>query len=377
MDTPIRSRRYIPPPVRAEFPSGGEGRIAIVGHIPSADDEASGKIFSGSQGYLLNQLLSAAKINRANILLTNVFQSRPPNGNMTRYFVPPTQYAKLIEGPPAPYHHYVGPGILPSGGQFKGYLRPEYHGELDRLRAELETAKPNIVIALGPVALWALTGHATIGTYRGTVIPSNLVEAKVMPTWHPETIQRQFRFKAITGQDFAKARRESLTPALVVPEREVWIRPTLQDLAEFERLYMESAKQIAYDIETDPWNTMLITCIGFAPSEDVAIVVPFEDLSADNYSYWPTAEEEFEAVMWCQRQLARDAAKITHNGSYDAQWNFHKLGLVERGEYHDTMLMAHAIQPELPKTLGMMASLYTNDGAWKHMATFKSNKRGA
>jgi hypothetical protein len=31
----------------------------------------------------------------------------------------------------------------------------------------------------------------------------------------------------------------------------------------------------------------------------------------------------------------------------------------------DTMLMHHALFPELPKSLGFMGSIYTNEAAWK------------
>jgi hypothetical protein len=35
------------------------------------------------------------------------------------------------------------------------------------------------------------------------------------------------------------------------------------------------------------------------------------------------------------------------------------------------MLLHHSLQPELPKSLGFLGSLYTNEQAWKHLANFK------
>jgi hypothetical protein len=33
----------------------------------------------------------------------------------------------------------------------------------------------------------------------------------------------------------------------------------------------------------------------------------------------------------------------------------------------DTMLLHHAMYPELPKSLGFLGSIYTNESAWKLM----------
>lgn len=57
-----------------------------------------------------------------------------------------------------------------------------------------------------------------------------------------------------------------------------------------------------------------------------------------------------------------------------SQWLANE-GLFTRGEVEDTMLLHHALQPELPKKLGYLGSIYTNEIAWKNLANFKEGNK--
>jgi len=53
---------------------------------------------------------------------------------------------------------------------------------------------------------------------------------------------------------------------------------------------------------------------------------------------------------------------------YDAQYLLDApIPIVLRNYIHDTSLAQHAYQPELPKALGILASLYLNEPSWKQM----------
>ncbi|MBB4568268.1 uracil-DNA glycosylase [Rhizobium leucaenae] len=61
------------------FASGSaEGRIIVVGPMPSADDDREGLPFAGRTGQLLDKMLAAIGLKRDGILLTNVIPWRPP-----------------------------------------------------------------------------------------------------------------------------------------------------------------------------------------------------------------------------------------------------------------------------------------------------------
>ncbi|MES5097521.1 uracil-DNA glycosylase [Agrobacterium sp. BA1120] len=56
-------------------PSSG---IMVIGPMPDADDDREGQPFVGKTGLLLDRMLAAIGLNRANLLLTNVVPWRPP-----------------------------------------------------------------------------------------------------------------------------------------------------------------------------------------------------------------------------------------------------------------------------------------------------------
>jgi hypothetical protein len=55
------------------------------------------------------------------------------------------------------------------------------------------------------------------------------------------------------------------------------------------------------------------------------------------------------------------------NGLYDMQYLLDTLDLRVLNVVHDTAIMQHTLQPELPKALGTLASLYLNEPLWKQM----------
>ncbi|MDL2402337.1 uracil-DNA glycosylase [Rhizobium mayense] len=61
------------------FASGtAEGRVMVIGPMPSADDDREGTPFAGRTGLLLDKMLAAIGLHRDGILLTNVIPWRPP-----------------------------------------------------------------------------------------------------------------------------------------------------------------------------------------------------------------------------------------------------------------------------------------------------------
>lgn len=64
--------------------------------------------------------------------------------------------------------------------------------------------------------------------------------------------------------------------------------------------------------------------------------------------------------------LNRPALKLFQNGLYDMQY-FLKERMPIRNAHLDTMLLQHAKFPELPKGLGFLGSIHTDEPAWKLM----------
>lgn len=368
------SRRVSPqwPGSSKSNPGGtpGHARIAIVGGYPGQDEEWQGFPFVGMSGMELDFMLEAAGIVRSECLLTNVVMERPPENNFAAFCL-------RKEDLPDGYPLHLGPCMSGPSGNF--YLHPDRFFEGQRLRDELDTANPNCIIALGAEACWALLGSTSIGQLRGVVARSvTSTPRKVVPTWSPAAVMRNYTLRPVSIADMVKARTESHSEAITYDNAEVWLAPTLDDLYDFERRYMRGNSVDSVDIETANGE---ITCIGIAPDPGHAIVVPFRtDPVAFKHpsggartwrptgNYWPTLYEEVTAWKWVKRRLEDTNFEIVgQNWMYDLQYLL-RYGIKPRRFSQDTMLMHHSAFPELPKHLGFLGSVYTNHPSWKMMA---------
>jgi len=327
-----------------------KNKIAIVGEAWGEQEAALRTPFVGPSGYLLTQMLTEAGIRRADCFLTNVFNLRPERNDVETLCVPKTESTTSL--PP-----------LKAGK----YLREEYVPELTRLYTELREVQPNLILALGNTAAWALLSNSGISKIRGTVAPSHVEGlGKVLPCYHPSAILREWSLRPVTVLDFMKARREMEFPDVRRPVREVWIEPSLDDIHQFYTERLEPATRLSIDIETSGDQ---ITCIGFAPSPDLAIVIPFLDARKVGNNYWPTIEHEIVAWKYVAKACALPCAKTFQNGMYDITFLWRSVGIpVALGpDSDDTMLLHHCLQPESQKGLGFLGSVYTNEASWKIM----------
>lgn len=293
---------------------------------------------------------------------SNVFMQRPP-GNKLEWFcggkkeaLP--EYPALIKGK---------------------FVRREFAPELERLADELVSVNPNLIVCLGNGALWALAAKTGITNLRGTTcLSTHLVTGfKLLPTYHPAAVLRQWELRPVAVMDLSKAKRELAFPEIRRTKREIWIEPTLEDIRDFIHTYIRSQQRriLSVDIET---SGNQITCIGFAPAVDIAIVIPFHDFRGKNRSYWPNAEDERGAIGLC-RELLEDASlpKLFQNGMYDIAFLYRAWGVKVLNALHDTLLLHHALQPESLKSLAFLGSVYCSDSAWKaehKMGTIKKDE---
>lgn len=330
-------------------------RIMIVGEAWGQEEEEQGQPFVGPSGKLLNQMLGQVGISRKESYLTNVFNLRPQPKNDVENLCGPKGLA--LPGYPA----------IKSGK----YIRAEFAPELERLYREIIREQPNLIIALGASAAWALLGTSGIKKIRGA--PSSLFgpaftavgrPIKVLPTYHPAAILREWPLRAKTIADLAKAEREAAFPEVKRPRREVWIEPTLDDLAIFERDFILPSHDLSVDIETAGDQ---ITCVGFAPSTDRVIVVPFVDAVQRDGNYWRDLQSELKAWDFVRRWCSLPKRIVGQNFNYDMTRLWVSMGIPVPHAEDDTMLLHHALQPELEKGLGFLATIYTDELAWKFM----------
>ena len=176
------------------------------------------------------------------IYRTNVFNIRP-RGNKIEDLCGPRESG--ISG-------------LPAFTKSK-YFRAEFEPELDRLAGELLEQNPNLIVACGNTPCWALLGNTKITQIRGTThVSTSLVTGfKVLPVFHPAYVMRFWDSRPTTVIDLAKAAREAKFPEIRRPKREIWIEPSIEDIREFRRRYIDDCNLLSVDCSSQDLTTFL------------------------------------------------------------------------------------------------------------------------
>lgn len=340
-------------------------QIMVIGEAYGDAEEQVGRPFEGASGWFLKAALSQSGISFSDCFSTNVFNLRPR---------PSTDIINLCGA--------KADGIPGLPALVKGkYADAKYTPELIRLYKEINRVNPNLIIALGATATWALTHTAGIRAVRGAFTHTHVDcgksvgvplsrQFKVLPTYHPAAVLRDYTLRPIIYADLDKASRNASFPEVIRPKREVWIEPTLADLARYEREFILPAERLSIDIETKGDQ---VTCIGFAPSISSAIVIPFYSYASDNRNFWPTLAEELRAWAYVKRWCGMKPT-VFQNGCFDMHRLWRTYG-IKCTPAHDTMLLQHSLQPEMEKGLAFLATIFTEEASWKFMSRVDTLKK--
>lgn len=302
--------------------------VVIVGESLGDQEIRKGKPFSGYSGIELTNMLGEVGLDRNRMYLTNVLHSTaPPN-----LFYKKTEAAKR--------------GIRELAGR---YPHPKVEEAYWKVREELKALQPNVIIAMGDTALWALTGYTEgITKWRGSIIDSEF--GKVVCTFNPVVVIRNWAARYIIVQDLKRAAAESLTPDLRKPDWKFLTRPTFHEA--IEALEGVRGKLSSWDIETLNGQ---VECIGFSADGLNAACIPFmERASGRGHSYW-SYDEEYELTLLL-RDVLEETPTIWQNMAYDLQWLARQWGFIPRN-VQDTMIMQHTCFPGLEKSLNFIASV--------------------
>jgi hypothetical protein len=250
------------------------------------------------------------------------------------------------------------------GSSYK-WVRAEHAGSVRKLLDDLHQLRPNLIVPLGSTACWALGLGDSIGKLRGFVHKHEL--AKVLPTYHPSAVLRNWSLRVPTLFDLFKARRESAFPDVRLTEREIWTEPTIDDLWLWWETYGKHSELLALDIET--LKATQITEVGFASDSTHALHIPFCWREGKTYkSWWKDTKTEVEAWKFVRHVCESDVPKITQNGpQYDAYLLAKVMGIVVNNLKHDTMQMCHAWMPEMGKGLRDLGAIFLSEAEWKHI----------
>lgn len=340
-------------------------KLVVVTEFPGKTDLLTKTLLSGETGRIFWELVDDAGIPRSEIEVLSVLSKRPGSGKIEDWC--------LNKKDAEAFSLAMGKGTYPFNFYKAGkYLHPEYIDEVRELHRKIKELKPNLVLTLGGFATWALLNSSKLVAIRGTATESAFIPGqKVIPTYHPVTIIREWSQRVIAGADLLKAKREMEFPEIIRPKRKVYVVENKGDVDSVKKLLLAKSR-LTLDIETKLGQ---ITCVGFAQSPEEAYVIPFTDERKADKNFWPTVEEEIHAVL-AVREICEQGhiEKILQNGVYDIQylWRVHNTKTL--GFRDDTMIMHHVLFSELPKSLGFMGSVYTNEASWKLMRKWEEKE---
>lgn len=141
-------------------------RVMVLGDMPSADDIASGQLFAGASGQLLDTMLAAIGRDRANTYLANLLTTPTPGGR-------------------TPQAHEIA-------------------AALPYLHRQIELVQPHALLVLGGVAAAALLNvHSGINRLRGRwqTLEIGALQVSVLPSFAPAYLCAHPAHKALAWRD--------------------------------------------------------------------------------------------------------------------------------------------------------------------------------
>lgn len=316
-------------------PSGPKNaKIAIVGEYPNRQEETEREPFVGSAGRLLQSLMFRAQIAWNDCYKTNVIKEYTKNSD---------SFVKFRRN--------------------KVDHKGNYDQYVELLKEELKEVKPNVVLAVGNIALYALTGEYGITSWRGSVLESTLIPGlKVIPTIHPSSAIRQYIYQYYIFNDIQRLKKESefdyikQLPYIYITD------PTLDKI----HSYLEECKKsdlVGFDIEVGGFRDGLseVSCISFSKDQETAISIPFTRGGEPRWApdtevgIWDTISEILTDV---------NITKVAQNRFFDGHFLFRQYGIITKN-CHDTMIAQALLRPDFPKGLDFINSMYTDIGYYK------------
>jgi DNA polymerase len=306
-------------------PASGDpsSKLWFIGEAPGAEEEIKGEPFIGPAGQLLREASLRNGIDFSSCYVTNLCHYRPDNNV---------------------FDLLVGSSQLIAGMQ-----------EIFNL---LKTHKPNLIVLLGNQPLkYLLPPKEHITNWRGSILDLNGV--KCIPTLHPAGLlhNEDPRLYAIFDADMKRIAHDSQFPELNTPELTIHIDPGLECLD-----ILASSPILSCDIETVKATTSII-CVGFGISETEAYVLPYDS---------PNTRTILHTIL-----PNPNIKKIFHMGIYDSTvLSLNDFGV--EGYTDDTIIMSHILDPEMPRDLDFLTSIYTRQPHYKTQgrATIPGDTKG-
>lgn len=335
-----------------EVPGSGplDSKVWCIGEAPGQQEEHDGKPFVGASGLFLREKLMYVGIHPDSVRYENLINFRPPKNDFEYFESDPKRKAELLASVAA-------------------------------LKKRIADCKPSLVILLGAKPTKYLCGGKNIGDWRGHIFTIEGTNTKAICTYHPSACIRQRfvpkdqkpgQYETLFIIDLKRAQKEHSFPEIKTPKYKLIINPTLTDVESFYSEAMTHGQFLSYDIET--LGRSFVDCIGFATTREFAICIPlYHPNPTGVVPYWK--KEEAPQVFQIIRLLLESMIpKVAQNSQFDTLILKEYYGITVRNLFWDTLVSAHDIYCDLPKSLGDLMALYTDLPYHKFMIKEGSNQ---
>jgi len=220
-----------------------QSRIMLVGEAPGAQEERSGKVFSGPAGQLLDKCLERAGLSPSELYITNAVKCRPPENRKPE--------------------------------RWEGKICAETY-----LTAEIKEIQPSHILLLGNEALTAVAKKSGITKHRGVrlEVKGHPKSRTIMAAFHPAYALRNPGVHPTLQEDIRRFARAIKGEFQVVPVQKKYVH-TVRGLKRVIELLRSapSGTVVSYDVENRyrPWDSdWSIQCIGVSVDGKTSYVIP-------------------------------------------------------------------------------------------------------
>jgi uracil-DNA glycosylase family 4 len=314
----------------AIYPSYGTSGILIVGECPTQDDVTNQRPFSGAYSHFVRTLLTEGGVDIRSATCTYAIARCAPRGD------------------PSMYVHAQGKKVTVA-------LGADVH--FANVKALIERDRPSLIIAMGNVALYALTGETGITKWRGSQLfyqTQDETLIRLMPIISPATAKKNYADTYLIKHDLRRALNDD---AWVIPDYNFIVSPdytrVMGTIADLRSRVEARPTRLAVDLETRSGH---IACCGIGWSNVDAICIPFMK-KFNPQGYWTPLEERNIILALRELFLHPNALIETQNGSYDVQYWFRWWHCFALPDF-DTMVAHHVCWSGMKKSLDFISSLY-------------------
>ena len=297
-----------------------DSEIALLLDFPHKDAMYKGDLLSGRAGYTLHQLL-----NNAGIAINQCFIT---------------------------YCHDVqdNKGLINTKGAFSEQGNRIREETIERFKQ----VRCNIIVPLGPFSCATFTGDHRIKYNRGSLSWNSEVNRKILPTFSPGNIMFQAPERLMSSMDFKKVLDNSKTTHYAEPQHTFHINPSVTEADNFLEYCKKAGTPVSVDIET---LNGFVFCIGFCVDTTTAMCINFDNR---------TMEEEIVLWRMCAEFLEDETIpKLGQNLIFDIWFLAFRHRCYVKGYIDDTMVAHHILYPDLPKGLGTLTTLHTDEPYYK------------